>query len=96
MSKVPRSPHSGDHAIQSRYSSRWIDLIAFLAVLALGGVLIAIGRVTAGSLATICAALGGLYGVWKRFRSSNEGPPNDQPDSEHDAGPDGPSAGGLA
>jgi hypothetical protein len=38
-------------------------------VLALGGVLIVIGRTTAGSLATVCAALGTLYAVWRRSRS---------------------------
>jgi hypothetical protein len=69
MSNVPRLPRSGDPTPRSRNSSTWIDLIAFLAILALGGVLMALGHTTAGSLATICAALGGLYGVWKRFRA---------------------------
>jgi ABC-type multidrug transport system fused ATPase/permease subunit len=70
--------------VPQRNSSRWIDLIAFLAVLALGGVLIALGHITAGSLATICAALGGLYGVWMRLHSSNEAPPAVKPDGKQD------------
>jgi hypothetical protein len=82
MTKVPQLPHSGNSDSRSGSSSPWIDLIAFLAILALGGVLIAFGRVTAGSLATICAALGGLYGVWKRFRSSGSAPPADTPESK--------------
>jgi len=60
------------------------DLIAFLGVLTLGGVLIAIGRTTAGSLATICAALGALYAVWQKFRSP--GPPSGTGGT--DSGPD--------
>jgi 4-hydroxybenzoate polyprenyltransferase len=70
MSDTPQPPRSSDPAIPTRNSSRLIDLIAFLAVLALGGVLMALGHITAGSLATVCAALGGLYGVWKRLRSN--------------------------
>jgi LPXTG-motif cell wall-anchored protein len=58
---MARLPHTGDH-------SQWIDLIAFLAVLALGGILMAFGHATVGSLATLCAALGGLYTVWTRRR----------------------------
>jgi hypothetical protein len=66
MSKVPQLPHSRNPAPRSGGSSPWVDLIAFLGVLTLGGVLMALGRTTAGSLATICAALGGLYAIWKR------------------------------
>jgi hypothetical protein len=80
MSKLPQPPDSGNPAPRRRNSRPWVDLIAFLAVLTLGGALIAFGRVTAGSLATICAALGGLYAVWKRPRSSDESPPADEPD----------------
>jgi hypothetical protein len=43
----------------------WVDLIAFLAILALSGALMALGRATAGSLATVCAALVGLYAAYK-------------------------------
>lgn len=46
---------------------QWIDLIAFLGVLALGGYLIAFGHTTAGSLASICAALAGLYAAYKHL-----------------------------
>jgi hypothetical protein len=45
---------------------RWIDLFAFLGVLALGGALLIFGHVTVGSLVTICAALGGLYTLFRR------------------------------
>jgi hypothetical protein len=69
MSNLPQVPGPGNPARRSHDSSRWIDLIAFLSVLALGGVLITLGGTTAGSLAAICAALGGLYGIWKRTRS---------------------------
>jgi hypothetical protein len=66
MSKLPELPDTGNPVPPSRNSGPWADLSAFLGVLALGGILIAFGHVTAGSLATICAALGGLYTVWKR------------------------------
>lgn len=57
----------------------WIDLLAFLGVLALGGILIALGHTTAGSLAIICTALGGLYAVWTRPRppGGSSGEPGD-------------------
>ena len=84
MSKVPQLPRMGNPAPRSRDSSPWVDLIAFLAILALGGILIALGRTTAGSLATICAALGGLYGVWKRFRVRDEASPAGEPDRNPD------------
>lgn len=87
MSQVPQLPRMGNTAPRSRDSSPWVDLIAFLAILALGGILIALGRTTAGSLATICAALGGLYGVWKRFRGRDEASPTHEPDSERDDHP---------
>lgn len=74
----------GNPAPRSRDTSPWVDLIAFLAILALGGILIALGRTTAGSLATICAALGGLYGVWKRFRVRDEASPGGEPDRKPD------------
>jgi hypothetical protein len=45
---------------------RWIDLFAFLGVLALGGALLIFGHVTVGSLVTICAALGVLYTLFRR------------------------------
>jgi hypothetical protein len=46
----------------------WADLIAFVAVLVTGIVLIIFGHVTAGGLTTACAALAGVYAAWRRFR----------------------------
>ena len=87
MSKFPQLQRSGNPAPHSRNSSPWIDLIAFLGVLSLGGVLIAIGHTTAGSLATICAALGGLYAAWKRLRLADESSSTDKPDGKADEHP---------
>lgn len=81
MTNVPQLRVGGNPP--PRGSRAWIDLIAFLAVLALGGILIAFGHVTAGSLATICAALGGLFAVWQRLR-----PPGDPSGGEPSAPPD--------
>jgi hypothetical protein len=53
---------------------QWIDLIAFLGVLALGGYLIAFGHTTAGALASICAALAGLYAAYKHLPRSDGSP----------------------
>jgi hypothetical protein len=56
-----------------RYSSRWVDLIAFLAVLALGGVLITLGRFTAAySVTTGVTIAVALHGVWTGLRSPKE------------------------
>ncbi len=79
MSKLPQLPNGGKPGPRS-----WIDLIAFLGVLALGGVLIALGRTPAGSLVTICAALGGLYAVWTRLPPSggSSGEPDSKPDED--------------
>jgi hypothetical protein len=63
------------------------DLIAFLGVLALGGVLIALGRTTAGSLATSCAALGALYAVWQKFRFPRPPSGSDETGSKSDEDP---------
>jgi hypothetical protein len=46
----------------------WADLIAFVAVLATGILLIVFGHLTAGGLTTACAALVGVYGAWRHFR----------------------------
>jgi hypothetical protein len=48
----------------------WVDLAAFVAVLVTGVLLIVFGHLAAGSLATVCAALGGVYGVWTHFRQN--------------------------
>ena len=80
MAKLPKLPRSSS-------PTPWIDLIAFLAILALGGVLMALGRATAGSLATVCAALAGLYAAYKWPRppagpSGTDGT-NSKPDQHH-------------
>jgi hypothetical protein len=69
MPNVPQPPDDRNPAFPPRRPSPWTDLIAFLGVLCLGGVLIALGHIPAGSLATICAALGGLYAIWRRSRA---------------------------
>jgi hypothetical protein len=83
MSKVPQlqPPRS---TTRHRNASPWADLIAFVSVLALGAVLMILGHITAGSLATICAALGGLYAVWKRLRSSDASSSSDDSDASRD------------
>jgi hypothetical protein len=85
MPKV--SQQSASSASRSSNSAPWVDLIAFLGVLTLGGVLIALGRTTAGSLATICAALGALYAVWKHFRSSDTSSHTDETGNKSDEHP---------
>jgi hypothetical protein len=72
MDQLPQLPDSGNQAARHIDSSRWIDLIAFLAVLALGGALIALSGVSIGSVVTTCTALGWLYGVWKRPRAGRD------------------------
>ena len=47
----------------------WPDLIALLAVLATGTVLVVIGHVPVAGLTTACAALVGLLGAWRHFRN---------------------------
>lgn len=68
MTNVAQAPDDRK-PVPPRRPSPWIDLIAFLGVLCLGCVLIALGHIPAGSLATTCAALGGLYAIWRRSRS---------------------------
>jgi hypothetical protein len=58
VSKVPSSATRRD----------WADLIAFLAVMVAGVLLIIFGHLTAGSLTTVCAALVGVYGAWRHWR----------------------------
>jgi hypothetical protein len=48
--------------------SGWPDLIAFMAVLATGTLLVLFGHVASGGLTTACLALGGLFAAWWRFR----------------------------
>jgi hypothetical protein len=87
MPEVPQQPQPGKRASRSRNPGPWIDLIAFLGVLSLGGVLMALGRTTAGSLATICAALGALYAVWKHFRVVDGSPNTDEASRKPDEHP---------
>ena len=49
----------------------WRDLIAFLAVLVTGILLIILGHMTSGGLTTVCAALVGLYAAWRHFRTGS-------------------------
>jgi len=49
-------------------SPQWTDLIAFVAVLATGILLIVLGHLTATGVTSVCAAVVGLYGAWRRFR----------------------------
>ena len=55
--KTPRHP-TGD----------WTDLLALVAVLTSGVLLIKLGHLTAGGLTTACAALAGVYVAWRRSR----------------------------
>jgi hypothetical protein len=48
-------------------STQWADLIAFLAVLAAGILLIVVGHLTAAEVTSVCAAVAGLYAAWRRF-----------------------------
>jgi len=88
MGNVPHHPSSGP---ASGGSGPWVDLIAFIGVLALGGILIAFGHVTAGSLAAACAALGGLYAVWQRFGPPGGPPPGGDPPAQPNQHPSGPA-----
>jgi hypothetical protein len=48
--------------------SNWPDLLAFVAVLTAGVLLVLAGHVTVGGLTTACAALGGLFAAWRGLR----------------------------
>jgi hypothetical protein len=76
---IPRPPRS----------SHWLDL-AFVAALALCAVLIALGRLTTGSLATICLALDRLCEAWMRLRPQGETPTSSTSQPERQL-PDGRS-----
>lgn len=58
MSKLP--PSGGP--------APWADLIAFIAVLIAVILLIVLGKLTAAGVTSVCAAIVGLYGAWRRFR----------------------------
>jgi hypothetical protein len=57
--KVPRSGAGRD----------WLDLTAFLAVLATGAVLITVGHLTADGLTAVSGAFVALYAAWNRWRT---------------------------
>jgi hypothetical protein len=66
----------------------WVDLLAFLGVLALGGILLAVAGMTAPSLTAACGALGGLYAIFERFRRAGgpggaNGPGPGMPGDDH-------------
>lgn len=48
---------------------QWLDMIAFLGVLATGCILIIVGHLTIGSLTAACGALVTLFTAWKHFRA---------------------------
>jgi len=79
MSQLSRLPDTGKRTPSPRDPDRWVDLIAFLAVLTLGGVLMAVIPTTAVSIATVFVALGGLYRLWKRSRRPDDDPPDGKP-----------------
>lgn len=58
MSKLPSPPRP----------PQWADLAALTAVLATGILLTVLGHLTAGGVTTVCAALTGVYGTWRRVR----------------------------
>jgi hypothetical protein len=47
---------------------QWVDLIAFMAVLATGNLLIVLGHLTVPGVASVCGALTGVYAVWRHSR----------------------------
>lgn len=85
MYQVPQLPDTGSRAPRRRDPDRWPDVVAFVAILCLGGVLIAFGYATAGSLAAICAA---LFAAWKQLSSSKDKLPPDDPSGSGDNDPD--------
>jgi hypothetical protein len=58
----------GSGYIPASKVGQWLDVIAFLAVLTTGCILILIGHLTIGSLTAACAALITLYSAWKHLR----------------------------
>jgi hypothetical protein len=67
-SRDPRSAYRSSSPERSD-PRLWVDVIAFLGVLATGTVLIIVGHLTGGSLATVCAAFVTLCAAWKHFRT---------------------------
>lgn len=48
-------------------SPKWVDLFAFMAILTTSILLIVLGHLTAAGVTSVCAAVVGLYGAWRRF-----------------------------
>jgi hypothetical protein len=72
MAPVPHLPSPSHRTPSPRDPNRWIDLLAFLGVLALGSVLALVAPTTLLSVATLAVALGGLYRLWKRSDSPGD------------------------
>jgi hypothetical protein len=77
VSRLPHLPPSGN-------STQWADVIVFLGILTLGGVLLTLGSATASSLGAVCAALGGLWAIYKWPRPPNGSSGADDPKSKLD------------
>jgi hypothetical protein len=80
MNQLPQIPDPGNRPARNRNPNRWADLAAFVAILLIGGAFIALAHEAAVLLVTTCAALGGLYEVWRRLRASQreQHPDDDQ------------------
>jgi hypothetical protein len=64
-------PHSGapvEPAPDPGPRSSWVDLVAFVAVLAAGVLLVLFGHVATGGLTTACVALAWLYATFRGSR----------------------------
>jgi len=48
-------------------SAQWTDLAAFVVAVSTGVLLIVFGHLTGAEVASVCAAIIGLYGAWKHF-----------------------------
>ena len=62
---MPQNPKNGDR-------NQLADLVAFIAVLATGVVLLTIGHLTASALTTAVAALVALFSAWRYRRPPRE------------------------
>jgi len=67
MNQLPQLPDPGSRPTRNRDPNRWADLAAFVTILLIGGAFIAFAHEAAVLLVTTCAALGGLYEVWRRL-----------------------------
>lgn len=89
VGREPASPGPLTPPSRLRYSSRWVDLSALFAILALGGVLIILGITAAGySVTTSAAIVVALHAMWRSLRPSKKTPVASEPGRERDE--DGP------